>query len=74
MSFRSKRELLAQVAPRYQQASHTHKSIILNEFVAATGYARKYAILLLTRPPLPCTRADSPTARTAVWRPCATCA
>ncbi len=53
MSFRSKRELLAQVAPRYQQASHTHKSIILNEFVAATGYARKYAILLLTRPPLP---------------------
>ncbi len=53
MSFRSKRELLAQVAPRYQQASHTHKSIILDEFVAATGYARKYAILLLTRPPLP---------------------
>jgi hypothetical protein len=53
MSFRSKRELLAQVAPRYQQATHTHKSIILDEFVAATGYARKYAILLLTRPPLP---------------------
>lgn len=53
MSFRSKRELLAQVAPRYQQATHTQKSIILDEFVAATGYARKYAILLLTRPPLP---------------------
>jgi len=53
MSFRSKRELLAQVAPRYQQATHSHKSIILDEFVAATGYARKYAILLLTRPPLP---------------------
>ena len=53
MSFRSKRELLAQVAPRYQQATHAHKSIILDEFVAATGYARKYAILLLTRPPLP---------------------
>jgi hypothetical protein len=53
MSFRSKRELLAQVAPRYQQASHLHKSVILDEFVAATGYARKYAILLLTRPPLP---------------------
>lgn len=53
MSFRSKRELLAQVAPRYQQASHAQKSVILDEFVAATGYARKYAILLLTRPPLP---------------------
>jgi hypothetical protein len=53
MSFQSKRELLAQVAPRYQQASHAQKSIILDEFVAATGYARKYAIRLLTRPPLP---------------------
>jgi hypothetical protein len=53
MSFRSKRELLAQVAPRYQQATHIHKSIILDEFVAATQYARKYAILLLMRPPLP---------------------
>ena len=53
MSYRSKRELLAQVAPRYQQASHVQKSVILDEFVAATGYARKYAIRLLTRPPLP---------------------
>ena len=53
MSFRSKRELLAQVAPRYQQAGHTQKSVILDEFVAATGYARKYAIQLLAQPPLP---------------------
>jgi len=53
MSFRSKRELLAQVAPRYQLASHAQKSHILDEFVAASGYARKYAIRLLTRPPLP---------------------
>jgi hypothetical protein len=53
MSFRAKRELLAQVAPRYQQARPAHKSLILDEFVAATGYARKYAIRLLTRPPLP---------------------
>ena len=56
MSFRSKRELLAQVAPRYQQAGHTQKSVILDEFVAATGYARKYAIQLLTQPPCPCLR------------------
>ena len=53
MSFRAKRELLAQVAPRYQQARRGQKSLILDEFVAATGYARKYAIRLLTRPPLP---------------------
>ena len=53
MSFRSKRELLAQVAPRYQHAGHTQKSVILDAFVAATGYARKYAIQLLAQPPLP---------------------
>lgn len=41
MSFRAKRELLAQVAPRYQQAVPQQKSLILDEFVAATGYARK---------------------------------
>jgi hypothetical protein len=52
MSFQAKRELLAQVAPRYQEANHTQKSLILDEFVAATGYARKYAIRLLTRPPV----------------------
>ncbi len=53
MSFHAKRELLAQVAPRYQRAHHSQKSLILDEFVAATGYTRKYAIRLLTRPPLP---------------------
>ena len=53
MSFRAKRELLAQVAPRYQQALPAQKSLILDEFVAATGYARKYAIRLLANPPLP---------------------
>ena len=53
MSFQAKRELLAQVAPRYQHATQSHKSLILDEFVAATGYARKYAIRLLTQPVLP---------------------
>jgi len=53
MRFRSKRELRAQVAPRYQGAGHTHKSVILDAFVAATGYARKYAIQLLAQPPVP---------------------
>jgi len=50
MSFQAKRELLAQVAPRYREASRTEKSIILNEFVSTTGYARKYAIRLLWNP------------------------
>lgn len=50
MSFPAKRELLAQVAQRYREASHTQKSIVLDEFLAATGYARKYAIRLLTHP------------------------
>ena len=48
MSFQGKRELLGQVAPRYREASREQKTVILNEFIAATGYARKYAIRLLT--------------------------
>ena len=47
MSFQAKRELLAQVAPRYQHATYSHKSLILDDFGAATGYARKYAIRVL---------------------------
>jgi hypothetical protein len=56
MSFRAKRELLVQVAPRYRAARHGQRSIILDEFVAVTGYDRKYAIRLLLgpiRPPQP---------------------
>lgn len=48
MSLQGKRELLAQVAPRYREAGREQKTVILNEFIAATGYARKYAIRLLT--------------------------
>jgi len=48
MSFQGKRELQTQVAPRYREASRKQKTVILNEFIAATGYARKYAIRLLT--------------------------
>src|SRR6266536_5218494 len=59
MSFRGKRELLVQVAPRYGRARHGHRSVILDEFVAVTGYERKYAIRLLLgpiRPPAPIRR------------------
>src|SRR6185503_19945569 len=63
MSFQAKRELLVQTASRYQAASHVQKSIILDEFVAATGYDRKYAIRLLTnpvKPPAPIKRTRIP--------------
>jgi hypothetical protein len=59
MSFRAKRELLVQVAPRYRAARHGQRSVILDEFVAVTGYDRKYAIRLLLgpiRPPVPISR------------------
>src|SRR5262245_17720098 len=62
MSFQAKRELLVQTAPRYQAASHSQKSIILDEFVAATSYDRKYAIRLLTRPVIPSTPIKRPRA------------
>lgn len=50
MSFVSRRELLVQVVPRYREASRTQKKLILDEFIASTGYARKYAIRLLSHP------------------------
>jgi hypothetical protein len=59
MSFGAKRELLVQVAPRYRAARHGERSAILDEFVAVTGYDRKYAIRALLgpiRPPAPIRR------------------
>jgi hypothetical protein len=43
---------VALVAGRYREAPGHQKSAILDEFVAVTGYARKYAIRLLRRPEL----------------------
>ena len=50
MSYQAKREWLLQIASRYREASSRLKEVILDEFVAATGYARKYAIRLLNHP------------------------
>lgn len=47
MSLKARQELLAVTAPRYQEVTRQEKQAILNEFVAATGYHRKYAISLL---------------------------
>jgi len=47
MSQRSKRELLDSVQPRYLKARKVEKQKMLDEFTAATGYHRKYALRLL---------------------------
>jgi len=53
MSFSARRELLAKVAPRYRETTRKQKTLILNEFLASTGYRRKYAIRLLSLPEIP---------------------
>lgn len=50
MSQTSKRELLQAIRPRYTLGNRTAKQQILDEFVAATGYHRKYAIHVLNHP------------------------
>jgi hypothetical protein len=47
MSKRSKRELTNEIHPRYLKAKKAEKIKILDEYTAATGYHRKYAIKLL---------------------------
>ena len=50
MSVTSRRELLAVVAPRYRAVRGEERSRILEEFLASTGYHRKYALSLLNHP------------------------
>ena len=47
MSQRSKRELLEEIQPRYLKAKRSEKKNMLDEFVAVTGYHRKYATRIL---------------------------
>jgi hypothetical protein len=53
MSQKSKRELIEAVRPRYLKANKPGKKRILDEFVACTGYHRKYAIRVLKHGPKP---------------------
>ncbi|TLM99174.1 DDE-type integrase/transposase/recombinase [bacterium] len=53
MSQRSKREMIEAIRPRYMKADKAEKEQILDEFVATTGYHRKYAIRLLKHGPKP---------------------
>jgi hypothetical protein len=47
MTKKAKRELLEAVRPRYLKDGKDEKERMLDKFVTATGYARKYAIHLL---------------------------
>jgi hypothetical protein len=47
MTSTAKRELLEAIRPRYLRSNKAGKERILDEFCAATGYHRKYAIRLL---------------------------
>lgn len=47
MSKRSKQELTKEIQPRYLKAQKGEKTKILDEYTAATGYHRKYAIKLM---------------------------
>ena len=47
MSLSARREMLVSVYGRYQEVDWSTKGRILDGFVAATGYDRKYAIQLL---------------------------
>ena len=51
MSQRSKKELAAEVRPRYLKASKAEKERILDEFIAITGFHRKYANRVLKHEP-----------------------
>jgi hypothetical protein len=51
MSQHSRRELLAVVVPRYRAAHGIDRTRILDEFVASSGYHRKYALHLLNHLP-----------------------
>jgi hypothetical protein len=50
MSLRARSELAESIRERYSAASRKQKTTILDEFTAATGYTRKHAIAVLSRP------------------------
>jgi len=66
MSQRSKRELLVEIQSRYLKAKKADKQKILDEFTAATGYHRKYAVRLLKHG-YP-RRKGKPKGRSAIYR------
>lgn len=53
MSQGSKREMIEAIRPRYMKSNKRGKEQILDEFIATTGYHRKYAIRVLKHGPKP---------------------
>ena len=49
LTMRTRKELTAQFAQRYRTSDKKTKHLLLDEFVSATGYNRKYGIRLLNR-------------------------
>jgi hypothetical protein len=47
MTTKSRKELLAALSPMYLKVTWKEKQRVLDGFVAATGYNRKHAIVLL---------------------------
>jgi integrase-like protein len=50
LSYQARRELVELMAPQYLEASRAQKMLLLDTFVAMTGYVRKYAMWLLNHP------------------------
>jgi hypothetical protein len=50
LSYQARRELVERMAPAYREASRSQKMLLLDTFVALTGYVRKYAMWLLNHP------------------------
>ncbi len=51
LSYDACREVLARIAPRYQQATGAQKMLLLDRAVKLTGHAREYVIRLLNHAP-----------------------
>ena len=43
LNYQARREVLQQVAPQYREAALSQKRMLLDAFVATTGYHRSYA-------------------------------
>jgi hypothetical protein len=50
LSYQARHELVERMAPAYREASRSQKMLLLDTFVALTGYVRKYAMWLLNHP------------------------
>ena len=50
LTMKEKQALTRQIRPRYRKAGRKEKTAVLNEFIRTTGYNRKYALRILSKP------------------------